>query len=859
MALTFTEPQVEDVLQSGFDDIVQSVADLRALEPLNDRIRVVGTADYVWEEGNRTLALERSSGTASSTAQGQLTDSSATFVSDGVVVGDIVNNTTTGTTTTVSNVDSQTLLTLSSDIFTSGQSYSIGHANLGIYVSSAFDTYGPGEANEGRWIAQVDGAANISIWEPNADGSDDHDALQEAFSAWDHIFIPKGSTYTTLSPILVSDKRDTTVEGGGTIKAGAAMDAVLKKKDNYISSPKTIGKSRAPQAFKLNGLAVNFIADGVAIGDIVNNISKGTCSTVTNIDSSFLLSIAEDIFPDNGDFFEVGAAGARPRVDLGPITVDANNLADHAVWVGRSDGNRWNGTELQNALVSNLRLETICGTEEGSIDGVYSGLSVDGGVGEKTGAVESSADNGSGLIRVTSTAHGLTTGDFVNVLDLDANTGGRYSVTVDTANTFDLDGSTFSSPDSTGTWHKRADRGIHISTGALRNRFASSTVDRAGLYSIDVQADDTIVRDCTFSGGAQYGINAGLSALVTSPVFDTLRYGARIDADDVSILSGVFGRSAGNDPGTMTAVQLSSGTTVNRLEVMGGRIEASVSDDIDLNGGSLVDRVWYIKSQATTFSQFYAWPPAQAPQVVDVMGLAGALARFTWCNGPEFRWTLEKDTTAEGAGAISGTTTATTAGKLEDSGATFVTSGVAVGDAVFNTTDSTETWVTAVDSETVLSLNDDIFTSGEGYTVQDNTGQDLVLYGYNDHGTNPVEVMRVARSSAPSFTWASPVTFDGATTLSGRTVLESVTMADGDATPDVSLSTMFVTANTGSTTITNFDGPTAHQVIFINVADVNTTIQNNANIVTRSGSDITTPGVYHFAYRPSASRWEEIK
>lgn len=66
--------------------------------------------------------------------------------------------------------------------------------------------------------------------------------------------------------------------------------------------------------------------------------------------------------------------------------------------------------------------------------------------------------------------------------------------------------------------------------------------------------------------------------------------------------------------------------------------------------------------------------------------------------------------------ADSGTTDGTTTSKLVDSTQNF-TSTVEVGMIVKNTTDSTETYVTAVDSATTLSLNDDIFVSGEEYII----------------------------------------------------------------------------------------------------------------------------------------------
>lgn len=68
---------------------------------------------------------------------------------------------------------------------------------------------------------------------------------------------------------------------------------------------------------------------------------------------------------------------------------------------------------------------------------------------------------------------------------------------------------------------------------------------------------------------------------------------------------------------------------------------------------------------------------------------------------------------------------------------------------------------------------------------------------------------------------------------------EFVAFADGDATPDVSIGGSFQTANTGPTTITNFDGGQRGDVIFVRI-DAFTTIDHQAAgpIRTRSGSDI---------------------
>ena len=91
---------------------------------------------------------------------------------------------------------------------------------------------------------------------------------------------------------------------------------------------------------------------------------------------------------------------------------------------------------------------------------------------------------------------------------------------------------------------------------------------------------------------------------------------------------------------------------------------------------------------------------------------------------------IAKLTALVGGAFLTGTSDGAAANKLIDSGATFDTNAVQVGDTVQNTTDSTSTTVTAVDSETQLALADDIFTSGEAYTV----GAQLFagVYGVNE-------------------------------------------------------------------------------------------------------------------------------
>jgi len=71
--------------------------------------------------GNKTIVEGTTTGTTSS----KLVDSSENFTAQGVLIGDRVTNTTDTTYATVTALDSSTTLSLSADIMTSGENYSI--------------------------------------------------------------------------------------------------------------------------------------------------------------------------------------------------------------------------------------------------------------------------------------------------------------------------------------------------------------------------------------------------------------------------------------------------------------------------------------------------------------------------------------------------------------------------------------------------------------------------------------------------------------------------------------------------------------------------------------------------------------
>jgi Pectate lyase superfamily protein len=75
------------------------------------------------------------------------------------------------------------------------------------------------------------------------------------------------------------------------------------------------------------------------------------------------------------------------------------------------------------------------------------------------------------------------------------------------------------------------------------------------------------------------------------------------------------------------------------------------------------------------------------------------------------------------------------------------------------------------------------------------------------------------------------------------------TLSANDTAPLVFGDGIFVTSNNASTTITDFDLVQQMGIgeeFTLHVADNNTTVQNGANIVTKSGANITAQGVYRF-------------
>lgn len=195
----------------------------------------------------------------------------------------------------------------------------------------------------------------------------------------------------------------------------------------------------------------------------------------------------------------------------------------------------------------------------------------------------------------------------------------------------------------------------------------------------------------------------------------------------------------------------------------------------------------------------------------------------------------------------SGTTTSTTANKLVDSTQNF-TSSVQIGDTVNNTTDGTSATITAVDSNTTLSLSSDIMTTGETYTIRVTSAivSDPYLgfdgFGNFEEGVNP-------RTSTNPINTLVTGTTDGVTVAfklqdSTQNFLSTVSLGD----------TVNNLSEGGSTTISAIESNTSLALaadIMVSTPDNYTIVaspnytpallQSNTKIYFKQGTDIVFP------------------
>jgi hypothetical protein len=224
-----------------------------------------------------------------------------------------------------------------------------------------------------------------------------------------------------------------------------------------------------------------------------------------------------------------------------------------------------------------------------------------------------------------------------------------------------------------------------------------------------------------------------------------------IDPDDnriaVNIADGYF-VTANNDAsgGAGTTIEhwtkngtVISGIDVGTIDIKGTRYYNDqvyvVTNDsstsklwvFDADGDIVVTKLLFANSAGDTQTTFYRHPNrgvttgkvslgtpdggVAIPSLTSLTGYRPSVFELT-----DMRTAIEGEAQNRGKLIDSGTTTSTTTNKLIQTGQNF-TSTVAINDTVKNLTDSTTTTVSAIDSDTTLSLNADIMASGELFEI----------------------------------------------------------------------------------------------------------------------------------------------
>jgi len=279
---------------------------------------------------------EVSDGTATMTKANKLVDSNASFETDGVAVNDYISNDTDATNTTVVSVDSETQLTIASDIFTNGEDYTI--------IETWKDAQRAASSTPTAADERCDGTATSQITDKLVDSNADF--ITDGVIADDIVYNSTDGTWANV--VSVDDLRTLTLDAD-IFDTGNEAYVIYKKSSTYditvsptnrasvYTSPVTIwcnpgedvpsnlcsqcgtgyvsitgsgevdsGTATSTQTDKLIDSGQNFETT-VEVGDIVEDTSGDTpvpFATVERVNSDTMLTLDTDIIT-SGDTYSI--------------------------------------------------------------------------------------------------------------------------------------------------------------------------------------------------------------------------------------------------------------------------------------------------------------------------------------------------------------------------------------------------------------------------------------------------------------------------------------------------------------------------------------------------------------------------
>ena len=463
-------------------------------------------------------------------------------------------------------------------------------------------------------------------------------------------------------------------------------------------------------------------AESLAATLLVGNTTGATKIEVDNTSGGIDFIDDAKLRLGTGDDFEMYHASADNKTYLKEAGASDLEIWSNKVAIKNAAGNEAILTGTENAAVElyydNVkRFETltagakVTGAFEATTTGTFAGVINSGAYTDSSGDVGSAGQ----VLKSTVTGTNWVTDAPLYTWTIEADSGAGSPYTVASGDTIDFVGG-----DNINTSWIDAAKELKIDvTGVVQKGTGAATQVAYWTDADTIAGDAGMVYDSannnlTVSGTVQAGT---LSDGTFSGTAGTYTGG-------VSITSTTFvGALTGNaDTATALAATGSIG--------FGGDVTLSSAapSATYTSGGNITFNLGLVNS-AVTGQVLTGLPTPAAASIVASDTILEAFGKTqsqinSIANGLQYQgtWnaTTNSPTLASGGGeATSGTTTATTANKLVDSGANF-TATVTVGDKVINQVDGQTALVSNVDSATTLSIDADIMLTGEAYTI-DNT------------------------------------------------------------------------------------------------------------------------------------------
>jgi hypothetical protein len=626
-----TSPSASSVLAT--DTILEGFGKVQSqINGLAGGLRFMGS----WDASSNSPVLgsgggEAAAGTTTGVQASKLIDSTATFTST-VTIGDQVVNQVDGQTALVTNVDSNTTLSLDADIMLSGEAYTIdnspfitqGHYYV-VSVGGSTTLNGISSWTVGDWViagannqwtkldhSQVDGTGtpgNLTKWSATQVIADS--IVSESGSA---ITVDGSlSTNTNLSSTgnfaVNTNKFTVAAASGNTLVAGTLNTGVITGTSANLTTSGTVlsldrtGGATALVELKIGGTVEGYLGANSTKSLIVFNESaseKLSVSNGGNLITTGSGTFAGDVTANVGTFNSDSGGTAlkligRSAANSGTLRYYQNNGTTQTARIESNDS-IFEINSISNLPIQLKTNDTLALTIDASQNSTFAG-SVN---------VTSGASLGSGL-QVARTGHpslSIITGGTSNAYIGIAPSGGTYvdAITIsDTGNaTFagnvtlssgfaNLPAGTeadpsliFAGDDDTGLWHPASNTLAFSTFGNERMR-----IDSSG--NVGIGNDDPSYKLSVNSGGANVGIKVvSTDSSATIAFKDDTTTGDNVQCgavgNDFKVLAGGGTRLKVTSNGNLEILGTNSGATNNQMKLIFDNSDVTVQNN-QLMGG----------------------------------------------------------------------------------------------------------------------------------------------------------------------------------------------------------------------------------------------------------------------------------